>query len=267
MGSPLDSRTERTTAKRAERDRELFNDIADRYAKKDILASSRIPRKHRLLCTFSLVPWRPGLRVLEVGCGCGYSADYLQGLYDEYIGVDYAERLIDYARGMNSREHARFDVADINDYDPGGQVDVVLMVGVLHHFDEHEKAFKHIVGLLKPGGWLVVNEPQSGNPMLQLARKIRGIMDRGYSTDQCTFSRQQLRGLFQAYGLRHIRVVPQGVFSTPLAEVPARPAFVFKAVAKSAVLLDKWSEKLLGRLLLPVSWNLIAAGQKRADGE
>ena len=254
-------------SERAAKDRDLFNDIADRYYRKDIIPSSRIPRKHRLLRTFSVVPWRPGLRVLEVGCGCGYAADYLEGLYADYVGVDYAERLVEYARRLHGRDNVRFEAADINDYRPPGPVDVVVMIGVLHHFDEPDKAFKRIVEMLKPGGWLVVNEPQSGSVFVNIARRIRTALDRDYSSDQRPFSHQRLRGLFASQNLAQVRVLPQGLFSTPLAEIPAKPVVIFGAVAKVLVFLDAWCERSLSRWMRPFSWNLIAAGQKKADEE
>jgi len=247
------------------KDRELFDDIAEKYCRKDMIASSRIPRKHRLLRTLAAIPLLPGFTVLEVGCGCGYSAAYLEGLYTEYIGVDYAGKLIDFARKKNGGENVRFAAANINDYNPAVKVDLIIMIGVLHHFDEYEKTLKHILGMLKTGGWLVVNEPQSGNLIIQAARKIRTVLDKGYSDDQATFSYRQLKKLFEDQGLHNIRVLPQGVFSTPLAEVPLKPVFIFNTFARLTILLDNVFEAMFGGFLKWISWNLIAAGQKAVD--
>ena len=39
-----------------------------------------------------------GAKVLDVGCGAGTQAFHLKGLYNHYIGVDYAEKLIEVGR-------------------------------------------------------------------------------------------------------------------------------------------------------------------------
>ena len=244
-------------------DRELFNDIAEKYCRKDISASSSIPRRHRLLSTFSVLPRTPGMKILEVGCGCGYSAEYLEGLYGRYIGVDYAARLIEYAREYNRKANASFVVANINDYVPDEELDVVLMIGVLHHFDDYQRTFTHLLRLLKPGGWLLLNEPQSANFLIQAARKARAVLDKGYSSEQRTFSRRQLRTLFEENHLSNIKIVPQGALATPLAEVTLKPDSLFAPVAKMAVLVDKAIESFLAAPLKYFSWNLIVAGQKR----
>lgn len=244
------------------KDRELFDGIVDQYCRKDLVASSRIPRQYRLLRTLSVIPWRSGFKVLEVGCGCGYSADYLSGVYAEYTGVDYAKRLIEYARKFNSRENVRFEAVNINDFDPYERMDVVFMIGVLHHADEYEKCFERILGMVKPGGWLIVNEAQSGNFLVQFARKIRTFLDTGYSRDQRPFSYKQLKELFEKHGLENVTIVPQGILSAPLAEVVLKPVFIFKVIALVLVFLDKCLENAFGAALRHASWNLIAAGRK-----
>ncbi len=245
------------------KDRGLFNDIAEKYCRKDISVSSRIPRKYRLLRTLSVLPQMSGVKILEVGCGCGYAADYLAGLYGKYIGVDYAERLIEYAQKYNGKSNASFVVANINDYHPDEKVDVVIMVGVLHHFEDYNRTFRHILDLLKTGGWLVINEPQSGNFFVQIARKARAVLDKGYSAEQGTFSYKRLRKLYEENDLGRIKIIPQGVWSTPFAEVTLKPDFIFGAVARMAVLADTLVESVFGMLLKYISWNLIAAGQKK----
>ena len=247
---------------REKADRALFNDISEKYWRKDVSASSRTSRRHRLLQTLSPLPLKPGAIVLEVGCGCGYSADFLTGVYGQYIGVDYAERLIAFARKHNGRPNARFVAADINDYASEEKADLVVMVGVLHHFQDPDRTLKHILGLLKPGGWLAVNEPQSGNRLVQIARKIRMALDKGYSAEQRTFSADQLRRLLEQNDLSSVKIIPQGIFSPPLAEVVLKPDLIFGALGKTAVRADAFLESRLGMRLKNISWNLIGTGQK-----
>lgn len=246
----------------ATKDRELFNLIAKNYCRKDILSVSRIARKQRLGRTFSVLPANPQARILEIGCGCGFSARYLEGTFAHYDGVDYAENLIRFAREHNSSEKAVFHATDIGDFAPDMKYDVIFMIGVLHHFSHLQVSFDHVVSLLKPGGWILANEPQPSNVLIKMARKIRQGMDPSYSSDQVTLSRKDLRDLYINSGLEQVSVVPQGLFSTPFAEVIVQPQKLFLPIAYFSVLVDRFMERVFGRLLTPFSWNLIAAGSR-----
>ena len=166
-----------TTSMHATQDRQLFNDIAEHYCGKDRTESSRVARRHRLRQTLELVPLDNARTVLEVGCGAGFSADYLEGRYERFVGVDYADELIRYARVYHGRAGVEFHTADIRNFDYNHPFDIVVMIGVLHHFDDIPAAMQHIVGLVRPGGWVVANEPQPGNPLVQAARVLRKSID------------------------------------------------------------------------------------------
>ena len=81
---------------REDRDRALFDDIAEQYAKKDTVEATRAPRRYQL--EFALAPvWSqipPNPTIVEVACGFGASAQYLAGRYGQYIGIDYSKQII-----------------------------------------------------------------------------------------------------------------------------------------------------------------------------
>jgi len=244
------------------KDRELFNQIAEHYCRKDILTVSRIARRQRLRKTFSVLPEIPDAHILDVGCGCGFSASYLKGSYSRYVGVDYAENLIRFARKHNGSDKADFYLKKIDEFFPDQEFDVIFMIGVLHHFDDLKKNFEHICRLLKPGGWILANEPQSSNVFIKLARKIRAKIDSSYSSDQVSLSVKDLHNLYENSGLTDIRIIPQGILSTPFAEVSVKAQLLFVPVVYLSVLFDRVAESIFGRLLTPFSWNLVAAGRK-----
>lgn len=112
---------------RERRDQRLFEDIASAYCRKDLLPASRRARCHRLQQTLKAVPSTARPEMLEVGCGAGFSAAYLAGCYGAYVGIDYAEPFIAYARQHNQRHGATFEVGNIKTY---RRFDVVFMIGV-----------------------------------------------------------------------------------------------------------------------------------------
>lgn len=245
-----------------QRDKKLFNDAAESYSRKDIALSSKLARRHRLLQTISVLPPKSDLSILEVGCGSGYTAEYLSGLYSHYTGIDYSEGLIAYAKKENSGKNIRFIAKNINNFDAEEKFDIVLLIGVLHHFDNYKKTFNNLLKFLKPGGWLLVNEPQSANILIQISRKLRALIDKSYSKDQLTFSPDDLYKLFKGNGLKNCKTFPQGIVSTPLAEVIFKPDCIFGIISKVFALFDRVIEHVFGGLLKYFSWNIIVRGQK-----
>lgn len=262
MASPATSSSGRTLTRREKSDQQHFDSIASNYGRKDQTRSSRIARRHRLLQTVRQVPLTPQSDVLEVGCGAGFASHYLSGRYRTYCGVDYSKRLIASAQSHYQRPGVEFHAANIKGFEPRRTYDVVFMIGVLHHVDELEATVCCLVKFLKPGGWLVANEPQPGNPLVTLARKIRKKIDVAYADDQVELKAKVLRDAFGSVGLANLRCMPQGIFSTPFAEVSPAWQTVAAPLASGAVLLDFLLERSLGKLLFPASWNLIVAGQR-----
>lgn len=146
-------------------------------------------------------------------------------------------------------------------YMPEKKFDLVFMSGVLHHFQRMRETPTKIVGFVRPGGWVLANEPQSANLFIRFARALRAKVDNSYSSEHLQFSVLELRELYERVGLQNIIIQPQGIFSTLMAEIIMHPQKLFTLVAKGAVLMDNLLDKALGGMLTPVSWNLIAAGQ------
>ncbi len=247
---------------REARDQALFDRIAEDYCKKDLTASSGIARTHRTRRTILAIPEAARGDLLDVGCGGGFSARQLRGRCRSLVGIDYSSKLIEFAREHNADERARFEVADLMTFEPETRFDAVLMVGVLHHIPQREAAVARMVELLKPGGWVVVNEPHPGNPVCSLARRVRARLDGTYSEEQDELSAREISELYRAAGLTDIHVRAQGVFSTPFAEVPVGPAWLTAPLSRAACFADAILEKSLGQVLRPLSWNIIVAARK-----
>lgn len=244
------------------KDKALFDAISPKYLEKDLAPQSAVARKHRLLSSLQNVAFDKDTRVLEEGCGAGFSVQYLDKPYAEYVGVDYSQGLIDYANQFNSSPKAQFVCANIKEYEPKEKFDVIFMIGVLHHFDDMQGILRHIVSLVKPGGVLVANEPQSSNPLIQSLRKLRTKTDASYSDDQIQLLPEDLKNLYESVGLKDVYVFGQGFFSTPFAEVVLRPRGVFNTLAALSIRLDYLLVKNQSRFIKKTAWNLVAVGIK-----
>jgi ubiquinone/menaquinone biosynthesis C-methylase UbiE len=104
-----------------------------------------------------------GHRILDFGCGNGRLAKFLENNYQELVGVDISQKLIDAASEKYSNEKTKFIKVDLfaerlpfeDDY-----FDVIFSIAVFHHFPSKGyqlQMAKELYRVLRPGGKLVVS--------------------------------------------------------------------------------------------------------------
>jgi SAM-dependent methyltransferase len=246
---------------RSSRDRALFDSIAEAYAGKDLLPAQRQARRERLMQTVSHLDLSRDSDIIELGCGAGFAAKYLKGQYRRYVGVDYSEQLIDFARRHNESADAKFFVGDITALGLEGRFDGAFMVGVLHHIHDPVEALRKTRSVLKPGARLAVNEPSKANPVVQAARWARTLTNKDYSNEQIQYGADQLRRQLLDAGFVDCEVFGQGLLSTPFAEVAMPMQAVMQPLSKGACMLDRTIEKMLPRLARSIAWNAVAVAR------
>ena len=241
-------------------DKALFDRIARDYVSKDLKECCRVARRQRLRQTLRSLPVPMG-RILEVGCGGGFTAQYLEGLFESYTGVDHSAELIRYAQAHNGGPNRAFVCSDILDFRTGDRFDLILMIGVLHPIPEPRAALEKLRGLLSPHGVVAVNEPQSGNPLVSALRWVRKRVDSNYSSDQVEFSEPEIVRLFEDAGYT-CESHPQGVLSTPFAETQPLPQALALPLARLATAVDPLLEDLLATSRLGrLAWNTVVVGR------
>jgi len=140
---------------------------------------------------------RPGMRVIDIGCGPGYILRHLPEGVD-YVGFDIDESYIDHARrafGHLGQFHCRyFDAAAAREF---RGADVVMMNGVLHHIDDGElqATLSNVRDALTPDGVLFTLDGCYRNGQSRIARWLLDH-DRGeFVRDEDGYDRV-LRGAF-----------------------------------------------------------------------
>lgn len=249
------------------KDQELFNNIAYQYARKDKVKSSIIARRSQILTAIKSIQKKNekiGL-IIDVGCGIGATANYLNGYYDEYIGIDQSEELISIAKQMSYGANAGFvnlNVKDISsDQFSGRKADLIIMIGALHHMTEFDKVFNTIKNVTKPGTKFLALEPQNGNPFVQILRRIRKHLDPSYSKEQVFFSPDAIRNILTSNGISVSGIRYQGYFVPIFAQIILKPQIIAVPLSIFAVNLDAVIERYLPNFLKKLSWNLIVYGE------
>jgi SAM-dependent methyltransferase len=124
-------------------------------------------------------------KLLDVGCGIGWTSLFLaEGGFD-VLGVDLAPAYIEAARDRGERwnSSARFEVADMDHLDLGEErFDVALVFHALHHSEAQADVVAGIARHLIPGGWVLFCEPSwlhGFSPRARRTTKETGWIERG----------------------------------------------------------------------------------------
>lgn len=104
----------------------------------------------------------PTDRLLEVGCGMGFSTERFRSHVKHVDAFDYSEEMVDRARRTYGERNNRFFVDSVLDpRNLAGPYDSAVCVRVLinlRNLDEQILAIGHLADALRPGGLLVLAE-------------------------------------------------------------------------------------------------------------
>lgn len=125
----------------------------------------------RLLCVRDFARVRPGLRVLDIGCGPGYIAREFRDCH--YVGFDVDQSHVKYARsrfGQFGEFHCGLLTEEFLKQE--APFDLVLMNGVLHHLNDEEldRVLRLAKIALKPGGRMITMDGYYADNMPWIAR-------------------------------------------------------------------------------------------------
>ncbi len=122
-----------------------------------------------------------GQRVLDVGCGNGYTTAMLADRSAEVIGVDYSEPMLERARqefgGPDNLQYRQLDVLELPSI--GRTFDVVVTQRCLINltsWEDQQTALNNIAEVLEPGGFYFMQEgTRQGRHGLDQARESVGL--------------------------------------------------------------------------------------------
>lgn len=124
--------------------------------------------------------------VLDLGCGPGWTSIFLAKMGANVTGVDISEDMIKIAKENARKDKLKinFISQDIEKINFSNQFDRVLSYDALHHCPDEKKVLKNAYQALKPGGLLLIVEPNKmhqENPCTIAVSKRFGVLEKGYT--------------------------------------------------------------------------------------
>ena len=163
---------------------------------------------------------RPGMAILEIGCGTGFFTRELIRRGANIVAIDVSPDLLEIAKAKYSAPNVRYEIQNACALTyADAMFDSVVGSSILHHL-EIEEALREIYRVLKPGGTIYFTEPNMLNPQIAMQKNIPWIKRRlGDSPDETAFFRWPLRRLLEQTGYRDVQIDPFD-FLHPKTPVP-----------------------------------------------
>ncbi|MGE0086976.1 MAG: class I SAM-dependent methyltransferase [Desulfococcaceae bacterium] len=196
--------------------------------------AGRIRSKRRAELIIRGAGLKPGMKVLEIGCGTGFFTEMFAKSGAHILAVDISDDLLEIARkrGLPS-ETVSFVTARFEDCDAQGPFDAVIGSSILHHLDI-KTALAKIHSLLRSGGVMCFTEPNMLNPQIMIQKNIPFIKKiMGDSPDETAFFRWSLDRLLKRKRFADIQIMPFDWLHPATA-----PSFI-RMVGRMGKLLEK----------------------------
>jgi SAM-dependent methyltransferase len=110
------------------------------------------------------LPLPNGRRALDAGCGSGRHTLALADRFDEVVGLDVSQPLIDIARRRRSHPRVRYVVRDLLAFTDLDGFDLVFSSTTLHHLPDLDAALRHLRGLVTARGAVVLIDNVAPRP-------------------------------------------------------------------------------------------------------
>lgn len=176
--------------------------------------------------------------VLSLGCGRGQFEVLVAEAADHVVGIDLSEESIEDARARavaEGIENVEFVCADLVDFEPDRQFDVVLCMGFLHHLsdDEGRALMKNVRAHLRDGGLLHTQDPGAKGILRSIGRVVLGDRYDTYHTpDERELDPDRVAELMREAGFSRADVDYMDVFLIPgLQLFPKAPRLLMSLFA------------------------------------
>ncbi|WP_420345217.1 class I SAM-dependent methyltransferase [Pelagibius sp.] len=145
----------------------FWDKVALRYSKKPVSDEASYQKKLKITQEY----FRPGMEVLELGCGTGSTAMVHAPFVKHIHAVDISAGMLEIARDKVEAagiDNITFECAAVDDFTaPDESLDAVLALSLLHLVTDKEAVMARIHRMLKPGGLFVSSTVCLGESMMR----------------------------------------------------------------------------------------------------
>ena len=202
-------------------------------------AGSRLSQLSR--SRYELLNLSPGDHVIDVGCGLGDATRDLAALVapgGRAFAIDSSAEMIAHARRRSIAlgGAVEFAVGDVHQLQfPDGTFAACWSERVLQHLADPARAVSQMARVTKPGGRVVVFEPDHSTLVVDAADRAttRAIILALADDIRSSWVGRSLFGLFKTSGLEEVRIIPTPITSYSLSDTNA--LLRLDAIAKGAV--------------------------------
>jgi len=174
----------------------------------------------------SLLP-PPPAKILDLGCGSGWTSAFLAKRGYNVVGQDIAEDMIQCANKIKDKEkldHLEFVISDYEKMNYKNEFDCVLFYDALHHAVDEALALRMAFQALKPGGSCVTSEPGEGHThspeALEAVEK--------FNVTEKDMPAEKIIEIGKKIGFNKFRIYPNAVFvGMTLFDESTKPVFRF----------------------------------------
>ena len=188
--------------------------------------------------------------LMDVGCGDGRLLQILAGKFKDksFTGIDYSERCINIAKGLNTHVNVSYNQANIINSNLSEQFDIITLIEVLEHIhpDNVNKFLKGVHKNLKKSGILIMTVPS----------KNKTVSEKHYQH----FSKGDLKSLLENNRFQVKRIIflaKQGRIAGRLVNYMIKLWRLFPNTRLSGILYNLYKKNLLignenntGRILI-----------------
>ena len=154
---------------------------------------------------------RPGMRVLDLGCGTGTAALEIASRLNgtgKVVGIDVSSKMLEQAqRKLSDSGHStvEFVLSSAHDLDYEATLDVVYSINAYHHFVDKTNIFRRVWQSLKIGGCFWVQDFCSDYFMMRGLDLLGQLGERAHVG---TTTSRELQALYRSTGFASVEVTP-----------------------------------------------------------
>ncbi|MGD8922336.1 MAG: methyltransferase domain-containing protein [Candidatus Zixiibacteriota bacterium] len=155
----------------------FYDELAQEW---DLMFTSEdLERLHNLVERFNV---KPGMDIVDVGCGTGILFDILR----REVGEKGTVTGVDFSIQMARQAHRNFPFPNVNVVDADvtalpfrdNSFDMAVSFSAFPHFSDKAKALSEIFRVLKPGAKLHIIHLQSSKELSEIHHQIGGVVER-----------------------------------------------------------------------------------------